>query len=252
MQKEEWRPCPDFPNYSASNLGRIRRDTGFGNPGPPRIMNRETKRYKGYPRVRTSIKGHASHHLVHRMVANAWLGPRPENMTVDHIDENKENAAVSNLRYVTPRENLRASHRSGTRAKSMKRALTDDQARAAYWRVRNGERQKDVAENVGISSCMLGHILRGRAYRHLGLESWTKRNYPAALPSKRKLSDKQAESLLRDWKLGMSGSKLARIYGVTVHVVQGIVCGTAYRELGGDRWDGKDPFGRRKTPHLGV
>ncbi len=39
--------------------------------------------------------------MVHRIVMNTFVGPRPENMVIDHIDRNKQNNCISNLRYVT-------------------------------------------------------------------------------------------------------------------------------------------------------
>lgn len=46
---------------------------------------------------------------VHRIVAWAFLGSRPEGYQVDHIDGDKTNNEVSNLRYVTPKENIRSA-----------------------------------------------------------------------------------------------------------------------------------------------
>lgn len=42
---------------------------------------------------------------VHRLVALAFLGERPEGLVVDHIDRNKENNHFTNLRYATPSVN---------------------------------------------------------------------------------------------------------------------------------------------------
>lgn len=44
---------------------------------------------------------------VHRLVALAFLGERPAGMVIDHIDRNKANNNISNLRYCTPSENSR-------------------------------------------------------------------------------------------------------------------------------------------------
>ncbi len=56
----------------------------------------------GYVSVSLPVVGYQ---LVHRLVAQAFI-PNPEGKAqVDHIDENKANNAVSNLRWATPQEN---------------------------------------------------------------------------------------------------------------------------------------------------
>ena len=41
----------------------------------------------------------------HKLVALAWLGPRPEGTEIDHLNGNKLDWSVDNLEYVTPAEN---------------------------------------------------------------------------------------------------------------------------------------------------
>ena len=41
----------------------------------------------------------------HKLVALAWLGPRPQGMEIDHLNGCKLDWSVENLEYVTPAEN---------------------------------------------------------------------------------------------------------------------------------------------------
>ncbi len=90
---EMWKPIHDLEGYSISSKGRIRKDS-TGQIMKTRVSS------TGYI-VFTVTKS------VHRMVAEAFLDP-PENDEanwVDHIDGNRGNVEVDNLRWVTPSEN---------------------------------------------------------------------------------------------------------------------------------------------------
>lgn len=43
---------------------------------------------------------------IHELVMLAFVGPRPNGMEIDHIDRNKNNNRLENLRYVTHKENM--------------------------------------------------------------------------------------------------------------------------------------------------
>lgn len=89
---ERWMPIQELPGYSVSDRGRIMKDeTG-------QIMALGTN--GGYKRF--TITKH-----VHRLVAQAFLD-QPEDANkcwVDHIDGDRSNNNVENLRWVTPSEN---------------------------------------------------------------------------------------------------------------------------------------------------
>ena len=85
-------------NYEVSNLGRIR------NLKTKRIINPD-KEEKGYRRLSIKRKGKRKHFAIHRLVAIAFI-PNPENKRqVDHIDNDKSNNRVDNLRWVSNQEN---------------------------------------------------------------------------------------------------------------------------------------------------
>ncbi len=60
---------------------------------------------RGYGKVWLSRNGRKIRAIVSRIIAETFI-PNPENKPyVDHIDTNRQNNAVNNLRWVTPREN---------------------------------------------------------------------------------------------------------------------------------------------------
>ena len=84
--------------YEVSNFGRIRH---FKTKHVVKLEKEE----RGYCRLSLKIHGVKKHFAIHRLVAIAFI-PNPENKPqVDHIDCNKENNRVDNLRWVTNQEN---------------------------------------------------------------------------------------------------------------------------------------------------
>lgn len=62
---------------------------------------------KGYYMTMVCIKGKTRRVMIHTIVAECWLGKRPDNMQVDHIDRNSHNNWYWNLRYVTHSEQMK-------------------------------------------------------------------------------------------------------------------------------------------------
>lgn len=69
-----------------------------------RILKHEVTKF-GYARVQLVKDGVITRHLVHRLVAIAFIPNSDNKLEVNHIDGNKLNNHVSNLEWVTPSEN---------------------------------------------------------------------------------------------------------------------------------------------------
>lgn len=114
MKEEEiWKDIRGFPGYQVSNLGRVY--SNLTNKFlKPEIMK------KGYLRVAlyNPVTNTKKRIMVHKLVANEFIGVCPEGFQVDHKDGNKKNNCVSNLEYVTCKENINRAIENGLRNRS--------------------------------------------------------------------------------------------------------------------------------------
>lgn len=104
---DEWRPVKGFEKfYRVSKHGRIVRSGSAQGA----TVGFELKQYpdkEGYLYVRLSSHNKAFRKFAHSLVAEAFIGTRPSGQEINHRDGNKANNSLSNLEYVTHRENMR-------------------------------------------------------------------------------------------------------------------------------------------------
>ncbi len=70
---------------------------------------------KGYLFTNFCYDGKQHCHLAHTVVANAYLGTKPEGYEVDHINNIRSDNRVCNLQYLSKSDNNRKSYISGNR-----------------------------------------------------------------------------------------------------------------------------------------
>lgn len=117
--RETWLPVVGWEGlYEVSDLGRVRRIFL-----PPyegyRVLRLHPDGY-GYPSVGLSGRGKKARPKVHKLVAEAFLGPRPPGLEICHNDGDKTNAVPSNLRYDTRIANESDKRLHGTHHHSRK------------------------------------------------------------------------------------------------------------------------------------
>ena len=99
--KEIWKPITDFPNYEISSKGQVK----------SKYMNKIMKQQNhcsGYLYISlisftNDIRKSVSFRT-HRLVAKEFIDNPENKLTVDHIDKNKKNNCLSNLRWATMTE----------------------------------------------------------------------------------------------------------------------------------------------------
>lgn len=96
---EVWKPVFRMERwYEVSSIGRVKRiETG-------RILA-ISKGKGGHPQLVLSVEANRINTYVHVLVAEAFIGPRPLGMEVDHKDDDRMNCKSDNLQYLTPKQN---------------------------------------------------------------------------------------------------------------------------------------------------
>jgi len=120
---EMWGPVLGFEEqYEASSFGRIRSLTRKDNKG--RTIPGQSIKFKlsnsGYYQVGLSNSGRYYWKQVSRVVWEAFNGPIKSGYVVDHIDHDKLNNNLNNLRACTIIQNVRNSTKSGVHKESGK------------------------------------------------------------------------------------------------------------------------------------
>lgn len=109
MTAEEWRPVVGFADYYVSNLGRIKSTKWT----KPRIM-KFGRDPAGYPCVQLCVRNRIHVRRVHRLVVEAFQGPRPEGYECRHLNGDKADNRLENLQWGTQSENALDRVRHGT------------------------------------------------------------------------------------------------------------------------------------------
>jgi len=103
IDKKQFRPVLGFENYYIDKFGNV--ISSYINGFKKGFTNSS-----GYKCIFLSKNGKLHNKLIHRLVYESWKGKIDENLTIDHIDENKENNCIENLQILSRSENVLKFH----------------------------------------------------------------------------------------------------------------------------------------------
>lgn len=167
VSPEDWKPVFGFDDtYRVSSHGRFKRiQTRYGNPSDKIIPG--SLATTGYRTVSLCCIPPVARRYVHDIVAEAFIGPRPSGYQINHLDGNKLNNLVSNLEYVTPRENLLHAARTGLNPRANNFKLNDELVRELRRRYTETRSHKQLALEFGIDPSNVYRIVTRQQWKHV-------------------------------------------------------------------------------------
>lgn len=172
---ETWKQIPEYDGlYAVSDCGRVKRlerksRNGNGEFTLPERFSKLSLS-KGYFRVGLWRGNEGKVFFVHRLVMLAFVGP--SNLSVDHINGDKTDNRLCNLRYCTLRENTLFQHEAGRvrfvrGVQNGKAKMSDDIVRQARTMLASGMSVQKVADNFGFSKGTIQAMKDGRTWAHV-------------------------------------------------------------------------------------
>lgn len=173
---EQWLLIPSFPDYEISESGLIRRARGVrGHEAGKAVQTQERSDGRAYRSVGLSRSGRKFYRQVHVLVAEAFIGERPNGYEVNHKDFDPSNNHWSNLEYVTHAENCRHSRLAGRytlppNSKGENNAaakVTEGLVREIRSLFAAGAKRRELAARFGIGRTQISNIVTRRRWAHV-------------------------------------------------------------------------------------
>ena len=172
---EIWKPIPGYEGmYSVGNLGRIQT---LERVVPSKNGSRQIRKAKilvggvtdGYKRVllyTPKARGKRRYLLVHRLVLEAFTGSCPRGLETRHLNGDRADNRLINLRYGTPKENAadRLFHGGYPR---VARKLSPEDVRSIRGMLKKGVYQRDIAVKFSVDQCAISAIKIGKSWSWL-------------------------------------------------------------------------------------
>jgi hypothetical protein len=163
---EVWKPIRRWSGvYEVSSLGNVRRGARVLSFG---VLS------NGYRQARASLNGNRTlkSALVHRLVAEEFIGELPDHMQVNHKNGDRADNRVENLEIVTASENARHAYHvlgrskpAGSKHPAAK--LTEEIVCEIRWLFGLGVKQVDLAREYLMDKTTIRDIVHRYRWKHI-------------------------------------------------------------------------------------
>ena len=192
----------------------------------------------GYHHVVLSIDGKKYTKKIHRLVANAFI-PNPDNKPeVNHIDGNKFNNDVSNLEWVTTKENVEHAKNTGLRNKKKMRKLIEN---ICMLLETNEYSMQDICNKLNVDKWLIKSIIKKKIWvdvsKKYNISNYNHKDHNETVHTIRKpsISKKICRKICEDIESdNISLIEISRKYGVQKYDVLKVYHGKLYPEISKD------------------
>jgi len=223
VDTEIWKEIPGFPDYWISSHGRVR--SKF------KILTGSA-----YVRVGLQRDGKGYERLLHGLVLEAFVGPRPTGCEASHIDGDRQNNALTNLMWESKKQNAkrRKEHGNdffGVGDKNPVVKMTTEKVVKLLLYLKNGGTVRGAARKFDVGRTTIKHILEGHSWKQVtdieGIPILPKP--PGGLTAK--LTPDNVIEIRRLVGLGSSVPDVARQFGMCKSSVYQIISGRTWRNV---------------------
>lgn len=141
---------------------------------PDRILKTPNASVTGYPVIRVSIDGIPRTYRMHRLIAEAFLGPVPDGMEINHKNGTRDDNRIENLEIVDRAQNMIHSvyvlrkQPKGLRGSANSRSVLVESdipvIRTRY--AKGGESMASIGKDYGVTATVICRIMKGKIWTH--------------------------------------------------------------------------------------
>lgn len=169
---ESWKTIAGWPAYEVSDRGRVRRGMKILKAVPV-----QSGKHPSYAPLRVTLSAginKVKSFRVALLVLEAFVGPRPKDAVIRHLDDDQNNNWRRNLRWGTPKQNAEDRTKNGKSYRGENNGnscLTIEKVlaiRAEYYYRSRGKHNLDaLAEKYKASRSTVHNVIKRKTWKHV-------------------------------------------------------------------------------------